>query len=242
VFDPWVRDEPIAAMRRNSTADAVHALSARTLTSAAYAALGWPAPTNQSFPESGADAGEGEGEVEFDQSCFDQYPDCTSLLAACAEGTCCPEAEVSCPVDDPSAPLSEAELQSGIGVFHGVSEKGFRGLDFQARLFFENRFGRCARPESVANDAVDAILSEARSTGGTVGDVVLAMKERFVGTRTMDDDERPLLEAVLGSLSAQASSVDGTALDQGARTICGALLASPQFQLRGVTTSSPPVE
>jgi hypothetical protein len=50
VFDPWVRDEPEELHRRNSAADGVHPLSPRTLMSATYAAIGWPAPEGSRFP------------------------------------------------------------------------------------------------------------------------------------------------------------------------------------------------
>ena len=225
VFDPWVRDEPDPAARNNASADAVHALSARTLLSASYAALGWPRPVNEAFPE---------GVSGLDVTCFEQFLDCTALAAACLSGECCAEHTASCSdVDDP---LSEAEVQRGVGVFHGISEKGFRGLDFQARLFFEARFGSCERPATVERDAVDDIV--ARGADASIADVVLAVKERFIHDTRLDADERALLEGLFeGSLDRPASDIAD--LDARLRVVCGALLASPQFQLTGVSSTTP---
>lgn len=226
VFDPWVRDEPVVAERSNSAADAVHALSARTLLSAAYAALSWPAPDDADFPGAGD---------ELDFACFDMFLDCPALELACSEGQCCAEKDALCGVVD--GPLTEAEVQSGIGVFHGISEKGFRGLDFQARLFFESRFGVCGKPAGVDDDAIDAIVARVARTG-TVRDAVLLLKERITRDTSFDKDERELVEGLFGgSLDRAAAGVD---LDPGLRVLCGALLASPQFQLTGIATKRTP--
>lgn len=120
LLDPWVRAEPEVEKRGNGAGDAVHALSGRTLLSSAYAALGWPSPTNQAFPEGFF------GDLDGD-----------------------------------TTGLSEVEIQRGLGIFHGISEKGFRGLDFQAQLFFESRFGACQKPKTVLRDAIDVILENA---------------------------------------------------------------------------------
>ena len=214
VFDPWVRDEPDAVKRNNSAADAVHALSSRTLLSAAYAALGWPHPTNEPFPE-------GLG-VALDVGCFDDFSTCEALASACSEGACCAERDAACAAVDDG--LAEAEFQRGIGVFHGASEKGFRGLDFQARLFFESRFGLCQKPAGVDRDVVDDVIADLSQRGGTVGDAVNALEFRVAGADVFDD-------ADLGLDVDNAVSVDD---EEDLRVVCGALLASPQFQLTGI--------
>ena len=42
--------------------------------------------------------------------------------------------------------VDEFAFQQGIGAFLKNGERGFRGLDFQARLVWEDRFGTCAKP------------------------------------------------------------------------------------------------
>ncbi|MDP2341134.1 MAG: hypothetical protein Q8O67_09260 [Deltaproteobacteria bacterium] len=224
IFDAWTRDEPVPEARNNAASDAVHALSARTLLSASYAALGWPAPEAQAFPEAGLDA-----------ECFELFNSCTALEQACADGECCPERDASCAAID--GPLSETEVQQGIGVFHGISEKGFRGLDFQARLFFEARFGSCEKPAGVAADVVDDVV--AASATATVEDLVLTLKERLTQDTSLDAGERALLEGLMGR-ALDRPAADVVDVEAKLRVLCGALLASPQFQLTGVASSSSP--
>ena len=44
------------------------------------------------------------------------------------------------------SPTIEVPFERGVGMFLRNSERGFRGLDFQARLVWENHYGACARP------------------------------------------------------------------------------------------------
>jgi hypothetical protein len=222
VFDPWVLAEQDPAKRKNAASDALHPLSARTLLSAAYTALGWPEPAGSNFPT---------GLVEdLDPACFDMFPDCPSLETACERGTCCAEKDALC--GNQSEALSEEEIQRGIGVFLGISEKGFRGLDFQARLFFEARFGRCEKPSGVNEDAVDKLVASL-AKDATLRDAIGALKDRFVSDATIDESEEKALKSIFATdLGASASSVAD--LSAGLRTVCGALLASPQFQLTGM--------
>ncbi len=228
IFDPWTREEPEPEARNNAASDAVHALSARTLLSAGYAALGWPRPASEAFPEGAATA-------DLDFGCFDLFPDCPTLESACLEGQCCPEKDAACGAS--TGPLTETEIQGGVGVFHGISEKGFRGLDFQALLFFEARFGSCEKPADVDHDAIDDIVSRGNAAG-SVRDTVLALKERLINDTSFDGAERQQLEALFGgSLDQPAAGVVN--LESSLRVVCGALLASPQFQLTGVAPPSP---
>ena len=48
-------------------------------------------------------------------------------------------------------PSVEVPFERGVGMFLRNSERGFRGLDFQARLVWEDRYGACARPAWVAD-------------------------------------------------------------------------------------------
>jgi hypothetical protein len=130
----------------------------------------------------------------------------------------------------------EGELQAGVGVFLKNGEPGFRGLDFQATLSWESRFGACARPTWAKADFIDGLLDAAALDGAaTARDLVIALKDRLVGEPSIDEElERPALEAVLGvSLDAEALSL-GAEADPRLRQICGALMSSPQFLLSGL--------
>ncbi|HEY4220442.1 MAG TPA: hypothetical protein VGO62_03850, partial [Myxococcota bacterium] len=225
VFDPWVRTEVDPAMQNNSVADGVHVLSGRTLLRAAYAALDWPHPDNEAFPE---------GNGDFDQTCLD-FPDCASLNQECDTNQhCCAEQEELGCAPSASA-LSEIDLQRGLGVFHGFSEKGFRGVDFQVRLTWESRFGRCQKPSGVDHDFIDGLIDDATSKDATIADATSALKERLVGESHIDDDERAVLEQLDGSIGRGVTAVDAQA---NLRAVCGALLSTPQFQLAGLPPKS----
>ncbi len=177
VYDPWTKGEGDPAMRGNSSADGVNALSGKVLVRAAHAAMNWPLAEGWTFPQT-------QGQTDF---------------------------------------------RRGVGIFLKSGERGFRGLDFQARLVWEERFGSCVNPAATP-DYVDDLVAAAVAQNASVSDVVIALKDRLVNEAAIAPDERPALEALLGaSLDAQASSVP----EPRVRALCGVLLASPQFMLGG---------
>lgn len=222
VYDPWVIGDEDPARRRNGSGDAVAPLSARTILSAAYAALEWQAPKVRSFPEVGYCDQASCGELNFV---------CSSFGVCCGEKTL--YCEMGAPRPDAAAAFDEYLLQRGIGVFLRNSERGFRGLDFQARLEWEYRYGRCENP-GAGDDFVDRLVGRATSAGATLRDVVVALKDRLIGEPRVDDagGERAALEALFGAtLDTPASAVSG--LETRVRRLCGVLLSSPQFLLAG---------
>jgi hypothetical protein len=152
----------------------------------------------------------------------------------------------------PYAPDSLTEEQKrdlaflkGIGTFLNNGETGFRGLDFQARLLWEERFGGC--PEGAAPDYIDGLMARAMAKeGATLRDVVLALKDRIVAEPKLDaeaPDEVNALEQLFGAkLDTPAKEV--AQLEARARRFCGVLLASPHFLLSGLPSSEaaePPI-
>ncbi|MFO0659952.1 MAG: hypothetical protein U0165_09005, partial [Polyangiaceae bacterium] len=132
----------------------------------------------------------------------------------------------------PNRDDDEGEFQSEIGIFLKNSEPGFRGFDFQARLAWEERMGRCTNPGSDP-DFIEKIVTQASTAQGKkVRDVVVALKDRLINDPTIDsNDEQPALEAILGvSLDADASQLNADSL----RVVCGALLSTPQYLLHGI--------
>jgi hypothetical protein len=233
VYDPWVNSDADAERRLNGSGDAVHALSTRTAARAAYSALAWPDTPLYDFPNVG--------------DC-DEAP-CNELSFYCSSfGACCAEEILYCQqgAERPDAALAAEEraFQRATGQFLKNAERGFRGLDFQARLEWENRFGLCQAPAGLAGptDFVDDLIARAATDNGTVRDVVLALKDRLISDATIDDaSEKPALEALFGtSLDMPASAVTG--LEDKTRRVCGAIVSSPQFLLAGLAAqTAPPV-
>jgi hypothetical protein len=229
VYDPWVTSDPEPARRGNGPGDAVVPLSPRVLLRAAHDALEWPRPFFYEFPEESPAA----------EACVEAYT-CSELADLCQRGTCCEGYQVGC-VDRPEPgepPAPDLLLfQRGIGVFLKHAERGFRGLDFQARLVFEEVFGACAN-QGALPDFVDQLIERAQEEpSATLGDVVAALKDRLVGQARVSRDGSPseleAIEALFGAaIAAPASSVD--ALADKTRALCGVLLSSPLFLLSGI--------
>ncbi len=218
VFDPWTLADPDPARRGNGAGDAVAAVSPRTLLSASRAALGWTPPGSELFPKD-------------ETECAPLS--CNQLSALCGFGSCCETLDTKCRGMAPTTNVDEEPFQRSVGVFLKNGEQGFRGLDVQARLAWEDRFGACGKPRFVTgDDFLDQVVALGRTTAGaTVGDVVAVIKDRLVGEPVTAGAETDALAAVLGApLTAPATALDVA----GARRLCGALLASPQFLLGGV--------
>jgi len=220
VYDPWVISDVDEARRHNGPGDAIAAISARTLMRTALAALEWPEPGSLDFP-GGQDSPQCQG------------ASCSELAEACNNfGACCATYQEQC--QGGPAPTDELGFQQGVGAFLKNGDRGFRGLDFQARLVWEDRFGTCAKPGAEA-DFVDALVAAAQADStATVQDVIVALKDRLTGEPTIDaaGGEGAALASIFGVAVDQPASAVG---DLGARTrqLCGVILSSPQFLLTG---------
>jgi len=133
----------------------------------------------------------------------------------------------------PEYPYGSADevLQKSIGFFLKDGEPGFRGLDFQGRLSWEQAYGSCKG--SGGPDFITKIVARAQATpGATLGDAVIALKDRLVGEPWVDTaSEKPQIEALLGMSLADTSLLG---LDARLRAVCGVLVSSPQFLLGGM--------
>lgn len=122
----------------------------------------------------------------------------------------------------------ERQFQNETGFFNKNTEVGFRGFDFQARLGFEDRFGRCSKlaPLTLYKDVIDLTLAKTKKVGtGTVQDVMELLKDRFFGTSVLEESERDAMAAILNvSLTADASALT----DVGVRRVCGVMATAPQ--------------
>jgi hypothetical protein len=222
IYDPWVTTDPDPSRRGNGPGDAVVPLSPRVLLRAAYAALDWRHPLYYAFPE----------ESFAIDSCVELYT-CREMAELCdGDGTCCDAYELTCTggAEPVMTPDQMRSFQRGVGVFLKGGERGFRGLDFQARLIFEDVFGACRNLAAEPDFIADLV---ARADGATVGDVVAALKDRLVGeARVSHDGELAAVQAIMGTLEAAAREVPD--LEARTRALCGVLLSSPQFLLTGM--------
>lgn len=234
VFDPWTIAEEDEELRNNGPGDGVHPLSSRTLLSSAYTALEWRRPFFEAFPE----------RPNSINSCAQAFPSCTQLENACESGgQCCFAEKYWCdygPSEDEPGTRAQRTFLRGIGAFLKNGDKGFRGLDFQARLVFEDRFAACRKIDT-APDFIDNLLAAAADTSGaTLGDLVAATKDRLVGSARVHHEvgpsgrsEKQALESFFGaSLDTAFAEIEG--LGESIRGYCGTLLSTPQFLLAGM--------
>ncbi len=130
----------------------------------------------------------------------------------------------------------ELQFQTETGYYLKSSQPGARGLDFQGRLGWEDRFALCQKlPTNTKPDLIDGLAQKAAISGsGTVSDFLMVLKDRIVGESSLSDPtEVKALQAIFGAaLDAQASTVPDFA--NSLRRVCGALLATPQFLLTGL--------
>ena len=144
-------------------------------------------------------------------------------------------------VENPSGQSGtlERQFQNETGYFNKNTEVGFRGFDFQARLGFEDRFGRCNKlaPLTLYKDVIDLTLAKAKKVGtGTVRDVMEVLKDRFFGNTAIDDAEKTAMEAILGvSLDDDASVLT----DVSVRRVCGVMVTAPQGLLTPIAVVPP---
>lgn len=221
VFDPWVTEDADPTRRRNGPGDIITALDPRTLITATNAALEWAAPPAASrFPDYG-DGCENETCQQMATYCSQFKSCCNAYKAACMMGGLMPSEQVP--------------FERGLGMFLRNSERGFRGLDFQARLVWEERYGACAKPRWMSGpDFIEKVVTAASADpAAKLADVVAAIKDRLVGEpQLIDGAERTALAALFGATTLD-QPVTSAALAP-ARELCGALLGSPQYVLQGM--------
>ncbi len=130
----------------------------------------------------------------------------------------------------------ELQFQTETGYYLKASQPGFRGLDFQGRLGWEDRFAQCNKlfPLNANPDVIDNLVSQTKTPGtATLGDLVKVLKDRIMGTTVISSTEKPLMQSIAGSsFAADASTIQD--LNGTLRRVCGAMIASPQFLLTGV--------
>ncbi|MEO7330098.1 MAG: hypothetical protein ABI193_16100 [Minicystis sp.] len=122
-------------------------------------------------------------------------------------------------------------FQVALGFFIKDADPGYRGLDFQGRLTWENVYARCQSPG--VPDFITKIVTQAAATpNATVGDAIVALKDRLTGEPWIEQTvEKPGLEALIG---APLASTNQGLFDAQLRSVCGVLVSTPQFMLGGL--------
>lgn len=225
IFDPWRLAEPDPAQQGNSMTDGIQALSSRTEARAAYGALGWPLATyGSNFPVYPRSPGGQTSTSGANSATSFAEPDITFSAADALKFGARSTGEF------------EDQFQVETGYYVKASQPGFRGLDFQARLGWEDRFGTCSKlPQNTAPDLIDGLVQKSHVAGaGTVKDFVLVLKDRILGDPTLDDPtEVAQLQGLFGApLEDDASTI--AEFETSLRRVCGALLATPQFLMTGL--------
>jgi hypothetical protein len=213
IFDPWRSAEPLVSEQGNSITDSIQAISARTQARAAYAALGWPLTAYDALS-----------------------PDTRTSSSGASFG----QTNLTIPAGFPSAgsttALVENQFQTETGYYLKASQPGFRGLDFQGRLGWEDRFSQCQKlyPYTANTDVIDLLVAQAKKPGAaTLGELAKVLKDRIMGDTAFSVAEKPLIQLIGGaSFNSDASTIPD--LNGTLRRICGAMIASPQFLLTGL--------
>lgn len=131
-------------------------------------------------------------------------------------------------------------FQAEIGVPLQSTVPGFRGLDFGARLSWEQQIGQCQNRGSIPDHLDRLIDFAAAREGTTLADVVRSLKDRLVGEPFLHDEERPLLEALLEAPLESSFAALSVGKRQNLRRVCGVLLQTPQYLLSGLAPEKPP--
>ena len=153
-----------------------------------------------------------------------------------------------------------AAAVESVGSFINYAKPGSRNVDFQGLLTWEGLMGSCQRP-GIGGDWIDELVGRVGSSppgSFTYRQVILALKDRLISDPTISEsisdpldpfgDDRPLTtggvksEAEADVLEAHFGVSDlsepilgaGFDLESKLRGLCGALLDSPQFWLKGV--------
>lgn len=235
VFNPWSPSESEPEKRRNSVGDMAHRLKARALIHSVHDSLGWAQPNYflaskdplltlelqlGAFMRTGQPGFNGtdfQGALAFEST----YGACqppqtggagdgckeTPGFGGCASCNCqscaCAIDPYCCDVQWDSICVSICNDTCG-GCGGGLAGNG--------------------------EDTVDRILNAAKEKGATVGDVVLALKDRLVARGQVTTEEQALMESLLQTPLNTPLSEAGE-LEPGLRVLCGAILISPDYFL-----------
>jgi len=235
VLDPWSIESEDEEKRGNGLGDAIHRPDPRILARAARAALQWR--DVEGFPittgsfHGGFHARIGSyltwSEPGFEGIDFQwlsaweaRFEDCREPAWDLVGDGCEADPDRSgCPGCECFEGVCEERPQCCTGPWDAACAESCR------------RFNACPIDDRRGDDWIDALAEQARAEGATWETAIATLKDRLVSDPSVTDvDERALLEDVVGDL---AGPVSGGA-DEALRTVCSAVLSSPQFLLAGL--------
>lgn len=138
--------------------------------------------------------------------------------------------------EPPAFPDDDAAAQQiAIGVFNSGTDPGFRGMDFQARLQWEQTAGSCKVGDEP--DFIDSLVTRGVASGATLGAAVEALQDRLLGTPEVTT--RAAVETLVeASLDRPLEAGDAEPL----RRVCSAFLESTSYLLQGFPEAEVPDE
>jgi hypothetical protein len=140
-------------------------------------------------------------------------------------------------------PGFEAETVGALGLYLEESRPGHDGLDLLGTLTWERTLealpsAPAAELDAAAEPSVtldELVLAAREDRSITVGELMIATKDRVLAEPVIDPDEQALVETLVGlSWSRPAHELDGAALHAAAWRYARVLLATPRFLLSGL--------
>lgn len=244
LFDPFSVDLPDEAARYNTAGDRVVRVPPRAALRSIHDAMGWTQPPDF-YPWTTRVVAPSVFHHQFGVYQFDATPTVdrsvpfeVMLAFQHAYGRCEPPDDLfvtdapECGFLDPSTgsnPYGACDA-----CVCALQPECCRGAwDESCATLCNGTCGGCGADEVLLDTAEDVIVQLTRAaaaSGGTVGDVVVALRDRLLGSSVMSSTERSLVEELLERpLDAPAEA--SLAADEGLRLLCGAMLSSPQSML-----------
>ncbi len=235
VVNPWSKSEDVTIEQGNGPGDVVHRHTARVLIRSVHDSMGWPQPSNfpaASDPMFTLDGALGaflrESQPGFNGTDFQGALAFESVYGACtipATGG----AKDGCTATPGYAGCASCNAQACVCALDSYC-CDVQWDDSCVQMATEECGGCGGGLAAITPDTVDVLLTNAAAQGATVGDVVLALKDRLIAQGSVTGDEQALIEALLG-VGMDTPIADAGDIEPALRTLCGAVLLSPDYFL-----------
>ena len=250
VFDPFVDDSIPMPLRRNRLDHTIHRMTARTLLDNTMRALGWPESSefllhfleDDALIQAQAGVFHKPAQPGFAGVSFQSTLTWEAAMGLCENRAVAP----ACPLDTifnlPEGQIKDATVCEICGTREYACDWDARCCDVDwSNLCDPLDCGEAAKftlasfPSRDVRDGQDFIqrlVSNGKLAGATLGDLVIALKDRLLTDPTLRDGEEQILESLLGASLTSNVSTDAEA-EQRLRRACGVFLMSPQYLLVG---------
>ncbi|MEX1364224.1 MAG: hypothetical protein AB1Z98_13950 [Nannocystaceae bacterium] len=143
-------------------------------------------------------------------------------------------------------PGFDAERVGSLGAHLDQSRPGHDGLDLLGALSWEQALAALpdapvSAPMSGPSSTLDDLVDAARQDDAlTVGDLMIAVKDRVLTEPQIEDDERVLVQTLVGQpWTRPAAQLDASTLRAAAWRYARTLMATPSFLLQGLEQAPP---